>query len=107
MAETKAAKVKALPNVIFGYRGKAAKWETALTEDGQAAFKLLRRDLRQTGGTLRDRIWPSFGKLNQLKGKPYHCHLKHDEVAIWQLTKNGTDIQCIFIHIGSRKDAPY
>lgn len=99
---------KASPNVIFGYEGKPAKrWETMLTEDGQAAFKMLRRDLKQTGGKLGDRFWPSFSKLNQVKGKPYHCHLNNDEVAIWRLTKQGPDVQCIFTYIGPRKDAPY
>ncbi|MDR1921893.1 MAG: hypothetical protein LBS31_09180 [Candidatus Adiutrix sp.] len=107
MVDSQQPKTKVIPNVVFGYKGKTVKWATILTEDGQAAFKHLRRDLRQTGGTLRGRVWLSFGKLNQLKGKPYHCHLNHEEVVIWQLTKKGADIQCIFSYIGPRKDAPY
>jgi hypothetical protein len=94
---------------LFGYAGQARKWESELTDDGVAALKLLRRDLRLTNGTLAKRNWRSFGKLHQFKGrkKPFHCHLNNSEVAVWYIEKSKTEIQCIFIYIGARKDAPY
>lgn len=93
--------------MIFSYRGKAGKWKDHLSDEGLEAFAVLKQDLKETGGTLHGRYWASFGRLHQLKNKPYHCHLRYDEVAVWELQSIGGKLYCAFIYIGSRKDAPY